>query len=166
LKTAATIQFLSATTYSINGAGSYTYTSGQPITANGWQVTVSGAPATGDTFTVGYTTANTGDNSNALKMAAAFNQPTLNGGKDSVNATLSNFIGNLGTVTKQAQNDSAAQAAVNTSATQSLSNVSGVNLDEEAANLLQFQQAYQAAAQLIGIASTLFNSVLQAVRGQ
>jgi flagellar hook-associated protein 1 FlgK len=166
LKTAATIQFLSATTYSINGAGTYTYTSGQPITANGWQVTVSGAPATGDKFTVGYTMANSGDNSNALKLAAAFNQPTLNGGKDSVNATLSGFIGNLGTVTKQAQNDSAAQAAVNTSATQSLSNVSGVNLDEEAANLLQFQQAYQAAAQLIGISSTLFTSILQAVRGQ
>ncbi|MDB6046622.1 MAG: lagellar hook-associated protein 1 FlgK [Gammaproteobacteria bacterium] len=166
LKTAATIQFLSATTYSINGTGSYAYTSGQPITANGWQVTVSGAPATGDTFTVGYTTANTGDNSNALKLAAVFNQPMLNGGKDSVNATLSSFIGNLGTVTKQAQNDSAAQQSVNSSATQSLSNVSGVNLDEEAANLLQFQQAYQAAAQLIGISSTLFTSILQAVRGQ
>jgi len=55
---------------------------------------------------------------------------------------------------------------MNTSATQSLSNVSGVNLDEEAANLLQFQQAYQAAAQLIGISSTLFTSILQAVRGQ
>ncbi len=166
LTTAATIQFLSATTYSINGTGSYAYTSGQPITANGWQVTVSGAPATGDKFTVGYTTANTGDNSNALKLAAVFNQPALNGGKDSVNATLSSFIGNLGTVTKQSQNDSAAQQSVNSSATQSLSNVSGVNLDEEAANLLQFQQAYQAAAQLIGIAGTLFNSMLQAVKGQ
>jgi flagellar hook-associated protein 1 len=166
LKTPATIQFLSATTYSINGTGAYTYASGQPITANGWQVTVSGAPATGDQFTVGYTIANTGDNSNALKLAAVFNQPALNGGKDSVNATLSGFIGNLGTVTKQAQNDSAAQQAVNTSATQSLSNVSGVNLDEEAAHLLQFQQAYQAAAQLIGISSTLFNSMLQAVKGQ
>lgn len=166
LKTPATIQFLTATTYSINGTGSYTYTSGQPIAANGWQVTVTGSPATGDKFTVGYTTANTGDNSNALKLAAVLDQPTLNGGKDSVNATLNGFIGNLGTVTKQAQNDSAAQQAVNTSATQSLSNVSGVNLDEEAANMLQFQQAYQAAAQLIGVASTLFNSMLQAVRGQ
>ncbi|MDB6091652.1 MAG: lagellar hook-associated protein 1 FlgK [Gammaproteobacteria bacterium] len=166
LKTAATIQFLSATTYSINGTGAYSYVSGQPITANGWQVTVSGAPATGDQFTVGYTIANKGDNSNALKLAAVFNQPALNSGKDSVNATLSSFIGNLGTVTKQAQNDTAAQQAVNNSATQSLSNVSGVNLDEEAAHLLQFQQAYQAAAQLIGISSTLFNSMLQAVRGQ
>ena len=43
--------------------------------------------------------------------------------------------------------------------------ISGVNLDEEAANMLKYQQAYQAAAQLIRVASTLFDSLLSAARG-
>ena len=42
--------------------------------------------------------------------------------------------------------------------------MSGVNLDEEAAKLIQFQQAYQASAQMIGVANTLFDSLLAAVR--
>jgi flagellar hook-associated protein 1 FlgK len=162
LRTTATIQFLTPTTYSVNGAGSFAYTAGTPISINGWQATISGTPAAGDTFTVSDNAGATGDNSNALQLAAAFDQPTLNGGKDSVNATLGRFIGNIGTVTKQAQNDSVAQKAVNATATTARSNVSGVNLDEEAANLLRFQQAYQAAAQLIRVATTLFDSLLAA----
>jgi flagellar hook-associated protein 1 FlgK len=69
-------------------------------------------------------------------------------------------------MTQQAQNESNAQKSVNTSDSQALSNVSGVNLDEEAANLIKFQQAYQAAAQMISVASTLFDSLLAAAKGQ
>jgi flagellar hook-associated protein 1 len=166
LRTTATIKFLTPTTYSINGAGNFSYTSGQPIGANGWQVSISGTPAAGDTFTVSDNAGATGDNSNALKIAAAFDQPALNGGKDSVNASLGRFVGKIGSITKQAQNDSAAQKAVNASATQSRSNVSGVNLDEEAANMLRYQQAYQAAARLISVAETLFSTLLSAAKGQ
>ena len=83
-----------------------------------------------------------------------------------MNSALGRFVGNLGTVTQQAQNDSSAQKAVNSSDTQDLSNVSGVNLDEEAANMLRFQQAYQAAAQLISVANTLFQTLISAAKGQ
>ncbi len=166
LQTTATITFSSPAAYSINGGPSTAYAPGQTISLNGWSVTLSGAPAAGDTFTVANNSGATGDNSNALQLAAAFDAKALSNGSDSVNTALGRFVGNLGTVTRQAQNDRGAQKAVNSSATQDLSNVSGVNLDEEAANMLKFQQAYQAAAQLISVASTLFNTLLAAARGQ
>ena len=166
LQTTETITFSAPNAYSINGGASTAYTPGQVISLNGWSVTLSGTPAAGDTFTVAANTGASGDNSNALQLAAAFDQKALGNGTDSINTALGRFVGNLGTVTQQAQNDSSAQKAVNASDTQSLSNVSGVNLDEEAANMLKFQQAYQAAAQLISVANTLFETIIAAAKGQ
>ena len=166
LRTTATITFPTATTYSVNGGAAQAYNPGTQISANGWTVTINGSPAAGDSFTVSDNAGATGDNTNALALAGVFDQKGLNNATDSVNSYLGRFVGNLGTVTQQAQNDASAQQAVNTSDTQDLSNASGVNLDEEAANLIKFQQAYQAAAQMISVASTLFQSVLQATRGQ
>ena len=166
LQATATITFSAPGTYSINGGPNTAYTPGQAIAFNGWSVMLSGTPAAGDTFTVSSNAGATGDNSNALQLAAVFDQKGLTNGADSINSALGRFIGNLGSVTRQAQNDSGAQKAVNTSDTQSLSNVAGVNLDEEAANMLRYQQAYTAAAQLIAVASTLFQSLIAAAKGQ
>ena len=166
LRSTVNIVFTAPNTYSINGGPNTSYVPGQALSLNGWSVTLNGTPATGDTFTVGDNTGAAGDNTNALQLATAFDQKALNNGADSVNSYLGRFIGNLGTMTQQAQNDSSAQKSVNSSDTQALSNVSGVNLDEEAANLIKFQQAYQAAAQMISVASTLFNSLLAAAKGQ
>lgn len=166
LRTTVTIAFPTANTYSLNGGAAVAYTPGQVIFANGWSVTLNGSPAPGDSFTVGDNAGATGDNTNALQLAAAFDQKGLNNSADSINSYLGRVIGNLGTVTQQAQNDSNAQKSVNASDTQALSNVAGVNLDEEAANLIKFQQAYQAAAQMISVATTLFQSLLAAARGQ
>jgi flagellar hook-associated protein 1 len=69
-------------------------------------------------------------------------------------------------VTQQAQSGLDAQTALLNQSLQSQQNVSGVNLDEEAANLIKFQQSYQAAAQVINVASALFDSLLAAVRGR
>ena len=166
LRTTVHIVFSAPNTFSVNGGPNTAYTPGQTISANGWSVTLTGTPAAGDTFTVSDNTGAAGDNTNALKLAAAFDQKALNGSADSVNSYLGRFVGNLGTMTQQAQNESNAQKSVNTSDSQALSNVSGVNLDEEAANLIKFQQAYQAAAQMISVASTLFDSLLAAAKGQ
>jgi flagellar hook-associated protein 1 FlgK len=68
-------------------------------------------------------------------------------------------------VTRQAQSSREAQEIVKQEAIDARDSVSGVNLDEEAANLIKYQQAYQAAAQLIGVAQTLFDSILSATRG-
>jgi flagellar hook-associated protein 1 FlgK len=164
LLTTATIQFTSATTYSINGAGSFTYTAGGNIAQNGWQVQISGAPATGDTFTVQRNAGGTGDNRNAVLSASQQSQPVLQNGTVSVNGAVSALITGIGSQAQQINTAQTAQTAVNSQALSNQQSVSGVNLDEEAAKLLQWQQAYQASAKALQIGSTLFQSLLTAVQ--
>jgi flagellar hook-associated protein 1 FlgK len=166
LRSPVTIQFTSATQYTVTGDPTvYTYTSGTDINANGWRVQVSGSPVAGDSFTVRDNVSGSGDNRNALKLAQVLNQPVLNGGSASLSAAAGQFVGNIGVQTNQAQVSSAAQKVVYDEGVSALQSVSGVNLDEEAANLVRYQQAYMAAAQMIRVADTLFQTVLSAVRG-
>ena len=162
LRNPVTIQFLTASTYSVNGAGSFTYTAGSNIDVNGWRVQVSGAPAVGDRFTVTNNSSGTGDNRNALQLAAALQKPILDGGTTSLSDGVSKFVSGIGVTTRQAQVSRDAQAAVHEENKATLDSISGVNLDEEAANLIKYQQAYQAAAQVIRIADTLFQTLLGA----
>ncbi len=162
LRAPVTIEFLSANTYSINGAGTFTYTAGDTIDVNGWRVQISGAPAVGDTFTVSDNTSGTGDNRNALLLADALTAPVLNGGTTSLGSAVGEFVGGIGVATRQAQINRDAQSVVYEESLAAKEAVSGVNLDEEAANLLKYQQAYQAAAQLIRVADTLFQTLLAA----
>ena len=141
-----------------------TYTAGSPISFNGEQVTISGAPASGDTFTVGPNNkANTGDNTNVLAMAADMTSSVLDGGTTSLNAAANNLVSATGVLTQQAQANTTAQQSVNQSATNARSNLSGVSLDQEAAKMLQYQQAYQACAQMIQASQTIFNSLIGAI---
>jgi len=162
LRNPVTIQFLTTSTYSINGAGSFTYTAGSNIDVNGWRVQVSGAPAVGDRFTVSDNTSGTGDNRNALLLADALKKPVLDGGSTSLSDGVSKFVSGVGVTTRQAQVSRDAQAAVHAENEATMDGISGVNLDEEAANLLKYQQAYQAAAQVIRMADTLFQTLLSA----
>jgi len=155
LQTPATIQFTSATTYTINGGGSNTYTPGSPITANGWSLSLTGTPATGDQFSVGSNANGSGDNSNALAIANSLS---------SANSQIGAFVGQIGVQTSQAQSGRDAQSSIHDENVSALDSVSGVNLDEEAANMLQYQQAYQAAAQVIRVTQTMFQSLLDATR--
>jgi flagellar hook-associated protein 1 FlgK len=164
LRTAVTIQFTSPTTYSVNGTGSFAYTSGSPISINGWETTISGTPATGDSFTVSDNSAGRGDNRNALKIAEALKAPVLDSGTASLSATIDRFTADVGLQTRAAQSSRDAQAIVNRDDVAAMESVSGVNLDEEAANLLRYQKAYQAAAQVIAIAGSLLDSLLAATR--
>jgi flagellar hook-associated protein 1 FlgK len=154
------IQFTSPTTYSINGAGSFPYTDGGNIPLNGWQVQISGTPAVGDVFTVKSNAGGTGDNRNALAIANQQNVGVLNNGVTSINGSVSALITGLGSQAQQINTAHAAQAAVNSQALASVQSTSGVNLDEEAANLLQWQQAYQAAAHALAIGSSLFTTLI------
>jgi flagellar hook-associated protein 1 FlgK len=159
-----TLTFTSATTYSVNGAGSFAYTPGANITQNGWQVQISGAPAVGDTFTVQSNAGATGDNRNALLSANLQSTPVLQNGTASVASAVSALVTGIGSQAEQINTAQTAQAAVNTQAVTDQQSVSGVNLDEEAAHLLQWQQAYQAAAKALQIGSSLFQSLLTAVQ--
>ena len=164
-----TVSFASPTQYTVtNSSGtsvaSGTYSGGSPISFNGQQLTLTGSPATGDTFTVSpNSSANTGDNSNILAMIDRLSASTLNGGTTSVSGAANNLVGQIGVLTQQAQNNASAQHTVNQDATTALSNADGVNLDQQAANVLQYQQAYQAMAQIITASHQMFDSLIQAM---
>ena len=162
LRAPVTIEFLSATTYSINGAGSFTFAAGEDIDVNGWRVQISGSPAAGDSFSVSDNTSGAGDNRNALLLADALQSPVLNGRTTSLGSAVGEFVGGVGVATRQAQVNRDAQSVVSEESIAAKEAVSGVNLDEEAANLLKYQQAYQAAAQLIRVADTMFQTLLAA----
>jgi flagellar hook-associated protein 1 FlgK len=159
------IQFLSPTTYSINGAGSFAYSDGGNINLNGWQVQISGSPAAGDVFTVKSNAGGTGDNRNALASANQQSAGVLNNGATSINGSVSALITGLGSQAQQINTAQTAQAAVNNQALSSVQSASGVNLDEEAANLLQWQQSYQAAAHALAIGSSLFTTLISSLQG-
>jgi flagellar hook-associated protein 1 len=161
----ATITFSNATTYSINGGANQTYTDAGNIDFNGWEVQISGAPAGGDVFTVKSNAGATGDNRNALAGASAQSVGVLANGTATITGTVSALITGLGSQAQQINTAQAAQAAVNSQALSSVQSVTGVNLDEEAANLLQWQQAYQAAAQALAIGNSLFTTLINSVNG-
>ncbi|MDH5272377.1 MAG: flagellar hook-associated protein FlgK [Gammaproteobacteria bacterium] len=159
-----TIEFSAPNTYSVNGSGSFAYTPGSPIVLNGYQLTLTGAAAAGDRITVQANTGAVGDNRNALRLAGVASERILEGGAGSaisVNATL---ISRAGSAAQQADLAMQAQSAIKTDAEAAMAAVSGVNLDEEATNLLRYQQAYQAMAQVIGVADSLFQSLISALR--
>jgi flagellar hook-associated protein 1 FlgK len=160
-----TIQFTSATTYSVNGAGTYTYTPGGNIAQNGWQVQISGTPATGDAFTVQSNAGGTGDNRNALASANQQSAGVLLNGTTSINGATSALVTAIGSQAQQVNTAQTAQTAVNSQALSAVQAVSGVNLDEEAANLLQWQQAYQASAQALAIGNQTFTTFMDSING-
>lgn len=164
LRTPAQIQFTGPNTYSIDGAGSYSYTPGEPIIANGWKVAISGAPATGDSFNIGPTGPNSGDDRNARLMAGIATKALLDGGLNTLTSANGQLVQQVGSQAQTAQLQLDAQTSLQAQTITERNALSGVNLDEEAADLLRYQQAYQAAAQIISVAGTVFDSLLAATR--
>jgi flagellar hook-associated protein 1 FlgK len=163
LTDAVTVAFSSPTSYtitdSVSGAtASGTYTPGQPIAFNGWNLTLLGAPKAGDSVNVAANVGGTGDNTNALALAQLQNANLIDG--TSLGAGYAAVVSQVGTMTANAQADQQNQQSILHDAVNAQSSVAGVNLDEEASKLLQYQQQYQAAAKVIAIASTLFNQIL------
>jgi flagellar hook-associated protein 1 len=158
------IVFTSATTYSVNGGADQTFTAGGNIDVNGWRLQISGTPATGDTFTVRTNAGAVGDNRNAFALADAMKAGVIEGGTVSVASAVERLTGSLGLQTRAAQMSRDAEASVNASDLAARDAISGVNLDEEAANMLRYQQAYQAAAQIIAAAGEMFDTLINAVR--
>ena len=160
----ANIEFIDATQYTINGTGPFVYTPGQTIAYNGWSVVLDGAPAAGDTFSVGPTGANSSDNGNAKLLSNLDDARVLNGGTLTLNGAIGGLTTQVGSAARQADYSAQAQQVIRDQAQAARDAVSGVNLDEEAADLMRLQQAYQAASQIIATADTLFQSLLAATR--
>ena len=126
--------------------------------------TVSGTPEDGDTFTITNNTSGAGDNRNALLLGALQTEGSLLDSTANYQEVFAGTIGEVGIQVRQAEAALATQTALRNQSEQSLSALAGVNLDEEAANLLRFQQAYQASAQVISTANELFQSLIAAFR--
>ncbi len=131
---------------------------------HGYSLRLTGNPVAGDEFSTEYNTGGVGDNRNILLMAGLASEKLLSNGTASFNDSYNSLVSDVGTATKQAELSSLSQNRVLDQAISSRESTSGVNLDEEAANLIRYQQAYQAAAQLISVANELFDIVLNTVR--
>ena len=130
----------------------------------GSSIELSGIPEEGDVLTISNNSSGAGDNRNALRMAELQMAGTLLGGSASYQDMYAATVSSVGIQTRQADASAETQITLQRQSEQALNAVSGVNLDEEAANLLKFQQAYQATAQVVAAANEMFNTLLSAFR--
>ncbi|MCI3207020.1 MULTISPECIES: flagellar hook-associated protein FlgK [Pandoraea] len=152
------------TTYAAGDTVPYDAASGAKITLGGMTVNVSGTPADGDKLTIAPNASGaTTDNRNGLALSALQNDKTKVGGKDSYASAYANLVSFVGSTTNTYKATSAAQQTLLKQAQTAQQSNSGVSLDEEAANLIKFQQLYQANSKVIQTASQLFDTILQMV---
>lgn len=182
---------LSATvTLTFDGAGGFTvagavpavattvaYYPGQPISYNGWSLTLNGTPAAGDTMTVQANDATIvipggGSIAGPLKTDGGNARAVLNlrdtaaplFGSSPVSDIYANILSDIGIAVQGGKTSAEISQSLVTDAEQARSSVSGVNLDEEAAKLIQYQQSYQASGKILQVSQTIFDALLQAVR--
>lgn len=137
---------------------------GIDVTLGDISFTLSGIPEDGDSFALDNNVDGSGDNRNALALAALQTELTLNGGTASYQDAYASLLADVAVSTRQANSLASTETALLEQSRAALSSAQGVNLDEEAANLLRYQQAYQAAAQVIAVADEIFQTLLNATR--
>tara|TARA_Y100000589_G_scaffold267750_2_gene259341 strand:- start:2566 stop:4572 length:2007 start_codon:yes stop_codon:yes gene_type:complete len=130
----------------------------------GFQFEISGEPAPGDTFIIDFNSGGVSDNRNAELLAALGTANTMNGGTQSFAEGYAGLVEDVGVKTRQSQLDLEAAQTLLEQSTNQREAMSGVNLDEEAGKLIQYQAAYNASAQVIAVAQDLFDTLLQSFR--
>jgi flagellar hook-associated protein 1 FlgK len=138
------------------------YASGSPISFNGWSLTLRGQPQGGDRVLVRANSGASGDNRNALELGRIADRALIDG--TALSGGYANIVANVGGAAQGAEVFSVAQASIRDSAMNAEAQVSGVNLDEEATRLIQYQQQYQAAAKVIAVGRTIFDEILSLAR--
>ena len=128
----------------------------------GYQVTLNGRPESGDRFTVDFNTNGSSDNRNALRLAGLNSQVLITGGL-SITESYATLVETVGTESNLARINKEASKSLLEQTQASRDSVSGVNLDEEAANLIKFEQLYNANARVISIARDVFDTLLNSV---
>lgn len=160
-----TLQFTSATgDYDLIDATSTVVASGTwdaalPISYNGFNLKLKGTPALGDVFTIAPTQYPGASNGNALAFDLMANAKLIEG--QTVGDAYSQVLSGIGVRVQGAVNAAETSSNVSVRASEALAGEVGVNLDEEAARLIQYQQAYQAAARMLQTAQTVMESILQ-----
>jgi len=155
----------SSYTYTRSDTGATgTYTPGTAITydgiGTGWSVTLKGIPQTGDTFTLKPNTNYTLDAGNA-QAVMDMRDVTLFDGNLSLTDGYASLVASVGVKVQSSQSAKQISAGISSSLDKQKSSISGVNLDEEAARMLQYQQAYQAAGKMMQIAQSIFQTLMQ-----
>jgi flagellar hook-associated protein 1 FlgK len=154
-----------------NGTGPFTYTSGQPIESgdnpSAWTLTLQGAPQNGDSFTVQDIKStnldiklNGGNATNMLNLrdTTMFDGAAMSDG-------YAGLISQIGIRAQSANYSATVSTNIAVNAEKDRTGIAGVNLDEEAAKLIQYQQAYQASAKMIQVAQTIFTTLIQTLGG-
>lgn len=126
--------------------------------------TLKGTPQAGDSVMLGNNAGGVGDNANAVLLAGLQTKRILNGGDATYGDAYGGLVSDIGVKSRQANNGLATETTLLQQATSSRDAVSGVNLEEEAANLMRLQQAYQAAAQIVAMADRMFQTLIDATR--
>jgi len=159
--------FVSGSTNTVNLA----YTSGGETYR--FQLSLGGRPQTGDGFALSFNSSGVSDNRNALKLVDLQSKQTVGVTVDATGKTISGasftdgygeLVERVGTLTAQARMDSEATGSILKQATDNRDSLSAVNLDEEAANLIKFEQYYNASAQIIQVARSLFDTLISSFR--
>lgn len=138
-----------------------TYASGATVTVGSMSFVITGQPGDQDQFTVEPNAGGVGDNRNALLLGGLQTANSLAGGTANFQSVYSQLVSEVGNKAREVDVTLVAQENLVKQASDAQSGMSGVNLDEEAANLIRYQQAYQAAAKVIQIASRLFDTLLE-----
>ncbi len=128
--------------------------------AGGVSFSLTGVPANGDTFTLKNNSRGSSDNFNALALGKLQTANIMNGGKATFQSSYAQLVGVVGNTANDTAVNLSAQNSMVTQLQGSQQSESGVNLDEEAANLIRYQQAYQAAGKVISVAQKLFDQIL------
>jgi flagellar hook-associated protein 1 FlgK len=145
-------------------AAGVAYTNNMSYSLNGWEVTLEGSPQANDSFTVEANYDGSGDNRNMLDLVNLQTTGILDNGNANYQEAYSSLVGRIGSITHSAEVERDAQGALLEQAEARRAQVSGVNLDEEAADMIKYQQAYEAAARMITTAQTLFDTLISATR--
>lgn len=147
-----------ATTYPAGTA--VPYSAGASISFGGVEVQISGTPNDGDSFTVNSNANGSGDNRNILALGELQTKSVLQGGTASYNDAYSQIVSLVGNKTREVQVNGAAQETLLSQIRTEQQSESGVNLDEEATNLLRYQQAYQASGRVMQAVSDMFDVLI------
>ncbi len=149
--------------YSDGSSDTGSYTSNGEIAFNGLSVRIVGSPKAGDRFLIEPNKAGSSDNSNS-RLLSDIQMKKVIEGSATLQEGYGNVVNNVGGLTRQTAVYRDAQETLLTNAKAVRDSISGVDLDEEAANLARYQQAYEAAAQVIAISKLMFDAVLDATR--
>lgn len=174
-----TVVFTSATTYDVvNSTTSAVVVGGVAFTPNqsngllqqaglypasGYDVVYNGVPALGDQIVMQYNNGGVGDNRNALLLGKLSSTKTIDNGATTYQSAYGQLVSGVGTRTRDAEVGQEASESIMRQSEAQRESISGVNLDEEAADLMRFQQAYQASARVIQVSSELFDSILNSL---